>query len=216
MSRHADEGLEGHILDAAYALWKRGGEKALTMRAVAKAAKTTTPTVYERFRDKREILEGLRRRAQQNLFKELRGAASLDDFPRIYLDFAVTHKHEYELVHLDWAARLGRNEPRPSFEMLKERLAADLGGEPADYSRLALSIAALAHGTATLLHVDGVPENVIANLREACLIGFRALIEHASGRGDGDARTGGGARAAAVANVSRGGKRAKESGRGAK
>lgn len=180
MSRHADEALEGHILDAAYGLWKRGGEKALTMRGVAEAAGTTTPTVYERFRDKQDILESLRRRAQQNLFATLRGAEVLDDFPRLYLDFALRHRHEYDLIHLDWAARFGRNEARPSFEFLKARLAEELGGEPNDYTRLALSMAALAHGTATLLHVEGVPETVIAHLREACLSGFQALVEHAA------------------------------------
>jgi AcrR family transcriptional regulator len=191
MSRHADEALEGHILDAAYALWKKGGEKALTMRAVAKAAKTTTPTVYERFRDKPEILESLRRRAQQNLFAVLRGARALDDFPRLYLDFALKHKHEYELIHLGWAARFGRNEARPSFEFLKERLARELGGEAAEYTQLALSMAALAHGTASLLHVEGVHESVIGNLRDACLSGFRAMVEHTAHKRGGNPRGGG-------------------------
>src|SRR5580704_7186426 len=47
--------LEGKILDAAQKLWKKGGEKALTMRAVAKAAGTNTPSVYRRFRDRNDI-----------------------------------------------------------------------------------------------------------------------------------------------------------------
>ena len=34
MSRHADPQLERRILDEACRLWNRGGEKALTMRAV--------------------------------------------------------------------------------------------------------------------------------------------------------------------------------------
>ena len=178
MSRHADKALEGDILESAYALWKQGGEKSLTMRAVAKAAGTTTPTVYERFRDKREILESLRRRAQQNLFNVLRSAHELGEFPSLYLDFAVQHPHEYELIHLDWAARFGRNEPRPSFEFLKQRLAEEFGGKPADYTQLALAIAALAHGTATLLHTEGVHEKVTGSLRDACLSGFQALLEH--------------------------------------
>ena len=40
MPRHADPELENRVLNAAQMLWKRGGEKALTMRAVARAAGT--------------------------------------------------------------------------------------------------------------------------------------------------------------------------------
>jgi AcrR family transcriptional regulator len=180
MPRKADGALEGRILDAAYRLWVRGGEKALTMRAVARAAKTTTPTVYERFRDKREILESLRRRAQQNLYAAMQTAAILEEFPSKYLDFALKHRHEYELIHVDWAVRLARTEPRPSFDLLKERLAERLGGKPADHTRLALSLAALAHGIAMMLRPEGVHETVTRNLREACSAGFEAMMEHAS------------------------------------
>ena len=127
MPRKADSALEGRILDASYRLWMKGGQKALTMRAVARAAKTTTPTVYERFRDKREILESLRRRAQQNLFETMKSAVHLEQFPSLYLDFAMKHPHEYRLIHTEWAVRLARPEPRPSFELLKERLARTPG-----------------------------------------------------------------------------------------
>jgi len=180
MPRHSDETLESHILEAAYQLWTQGGEKALTVRAVARAARTTTPTVYERFRDKREILERIRRRALQKLFDLLRRTGSLEDFPQTYLDFAVSHPHEYRLVHADWAVRFGRNEPRPSFDLLRERLAGRFGGAPAEYTRLALSMAALAHGTATLLLGEDVHAGVGSSLREAFNASFRALLEHAA------------------------------------
>jgi hypothetical protein len=42
MPRKPDAALENRILDAAYKLWSKRGEDALTMRAVAKAAGTTT------------------------------------------------------------------------------------------------------------------------------------------------------------------------------
>src|ERR1700685_4784311 len=72
MPRTADARLEGRVLDAAYQLWSRGGERALTMRAVARTARTTTPTLYQRFRDKRDILELLRKRAQEIMFSYMR------------------------------------------------------------------------------------------------------------------------------------------------
>ena len=49
MPRHPDPDLEDRILSAAQRLWTRGGEKSLTMRAVARAARTNTPAVYRRF-----------------------------------------------------------------------------------------------------------------------------------------------------------------------
>ncbi len=76
MPRKADKHLEGRIVDAAYQLWSQGGEHAVTMRAVALAAKTTTPTLYERFRDKHDLIEFLRVRARERMFKALQPAKS--------------------------------------------------------------------------------------------------------------------------------------------
>ena len=71
MPRHPDPDLEQRILGAASRMWARGGEKALTMRAVAKAAGTTTPTVYERYRDRNDILRALRLQTRSELFAAL-------------------------------------------------------------------------------------------------------------------------------------------------
>jgi AcrR family transcriptional regulator len=67
MSRKPDADLESRILDAAYKLWSKRGEKALTMRGVAKAAGTTTPTMYQRFRDKSDLMMLLHSRALEAL-----------------------------------------------------------------------------------------------------------------------------------------------------
>jgi AcrR family transcriptional regulator len=182
MPRKADQGLEGRILKAAYDLWGKHGAKALTMRAVARAAKTTTPTVYQRFRDKQEILELLRRRVQMNVYAAVEPARSLEEFCRRYLDFVLNHPNEYELLQVDWAARLERTEPRPSFELLKRRLAERLGGTSKQQARLALSLAALVHGFATQLLMSGVPQNVSRELMNACIEAYEALIEHATAK----------------------------------
>ncbi|HYL69072.1 MAG TPA: TetR/AcrR family transcriptional regulator [Candidatus Limnocylindria bacterium] len=180
MPRQPDAQLETRILDAAYQLWTRHGEKALTMRAVARTAGTSTPTVYQRFRDKRDMLELLRTRAQQNLFAALKPARTLADFCPRYFDFAVRHPHEYELIHVDWAVRFARDEPRPSFELLKQRLADRLGGSPDQYVRMALALAALVHGTAILLLTKGIEKHVARELRATSTAAFEALVEDAS------------------------------------
>jgi AcrR family transcriptional regulator len=180
MPRHADAQLEQRILDAAYQLWCKRGEKALTMRAIARAAETSTPTVYQRFRDKRDILESLRTRAQHNLFLAIEPARTLADMCGRYFDFATRHPHEYELIHADWAVRLARAEPRPTFELLKRRLADRLGGAPNQYGRLALALAALVHGTSILLLTNGIQQHVVRDLRHASTAAFEALVEDAS------------------------------------
>ena len=182
MPRRADARLEGRILDAAYQLWSRGGEKALTMRAVARTARTTTPTLYQRFRDKKDILELLRRRAQAIMFSYIRRAHSAEEFCQRYFEFASRHRNEYELIHADWVVRLAKDEPRPSFELLKKHLADRLGGTVEQHAGLALALAALLHGTATLLLTKGAPERISRDLRRACVAAFETLVDCGRGR----------------------------------
>ena len=89
MPRHPDPEVEKRILTAASRLWARGGEKALTMRAVASAAETTTPTVYERYRDRADILRALRLQTRRQLFAALNPTRTLSEAVQQYLDFAL-------------------------------------------------------------------------------------------------------------------------------
>ena len=91
MPRHPDPDLEQRILAAASRLWARGGEKALTMRAVAKAAGTTTPTVYERYQDRDDILRALRLKTRSELFSALTRTRTLREAIQRQLDFALEH-----------------------------------------------------------------------------------------------------------------------------
>src|SRR2546421_4419222 len=87
--RHPDPQLEQRILDAAIRLWARGGPKALTMRAVARTAGTTTPTVYERYRDRDDILRALRLQTRRELFDALSRTRTLAQACERYLRFAL-------------------------------------------------------------------------------------------------------------------------------
>lgn len=182
MPRKADTHLEGRIVDAAYQLWSKGGERALTMRAVAHAAKTTTPTLYERFRDKHALLAFLRDRARQRMFLALQSANSAAEACQLGLTFTLSHGNEYLLLTSDWAERLGRKEPMPSYEFLKKRIAEDLGGDPADYAQVALALIAVVHGTAILLLGEAVDSKIAREFRDACLEACRALIDCAGKR----------------------------------
>lgn len=179
MPRKPDAQLEDRIINAAYKLWVDGGEHALTMRAVAKVARTTTPTLYERFKDKGDLLNALRSRAQRKLFEAIKPTSSIAEACRIALEFTVTHGHEYELVAKDWAARLSRNEPTPSLDLIKERLAEQVGGSPSDHSQLALALATLYHGASMMLVDESVPPETASAIKEACIAATNALVASA-------------------------------------
>src|ERR1700675_4022727 len=160
MPRKADALLEGRILDAAYRIWSEGGEAALTMRAVARAARTTTPTLYERFSHKSDLLTLLPRPAR--------------------FIFFTAPPYDYRLISEDWAIAFARKEHMPSFEFIKAKLARQLGGAPDRHAHLALSLVALLHGTATLLHPSGVHKKISRDFRHACISACQSLIHAAS------------------------------------
>ena len=180
MPRHPDPDLEQRILGAASRLWARGGEKALTMRAVAKAAGTTTPTVYERYRDRDDILRALRLETRRELFAALGQTRTLRDAFQRQLDFALEHSHAYEVLFDGVGKPPSLHEPWPSFNLIRERLATRLGGSPRQHTRLMLAVWSLMHGTAMLI-IRGQFEGALrAQTIHSCLDAFDGILEAAA------------------------------------
>jgi AcrR family transcriptional regulator len=177
MPRQPDPLLEIRILKAAQRLFLRGGEKGLSMRALAKAAHTNTPAVYRRYKSRKQILEALVQRTQQDLFAVLEPCVSLQDAYRRLLEFALEHPHEYQLIN---AAFSKVNTARPNFEFMKKRSAEWLGGAPEDHTDLILALWALAHGTASLLLSRAVPSLHETNLRSVVDKAAELLVQNAS------------------------------------
>lgn len=180
MPRKPDTKLEGRILDAAYRIWRRRGEEALTMRRVARAAGTTTPTLYERFTDKNDLLSLLRRRARLNLYSAIKLSRTPVQVCRRALEFFTAHPNDYRLISEDWAIAFARKEHMPAFEFMKQRIAVQLGGKPDQHTRLALALVALLHGTATLHLSANAQEKVFRDFRHACIAACEALVRAAS------------------------------------
>jgi AcrR family transcriptional regulator len=180
MPRKADAHLEGRILDAAYRMWSKRGEHALTMRAVASASRTTTPTLYERFSNKDDLLSLLRRRARLNLFSAIKSSKTPAQACRRVLDFFAAHPNDFCLISEDWALAFARKEHMPSFEFLKRLLAAELGGKPDHHMPIALALVALLHGTSTLLHSVDIHKKISRDFRNACISACEGLIQAAS------------------------------------
>jgi AcrR family transcriptional regulator len=178
MPRQPDPLLEHRILQAARKLYMQGGEKSLSMRALAKLARTNTPAVYRRFRNRRAILHALMVGFQQDAYRLLQPCNSPQEACERLLDFALAHPREYQLTFSEWFSRF--QEPRPNFEYLKKRFAEWLGGSPEDHSGLALGLWAQIHGTAMLLISKAVLAKDQAELRSVFTASVELLVNNAS------------------------------------
>ena len=151
----ADKNLEERIMKAAQRLWQVRGARGLTLRAVARAAGTTTPTVYKRFRNKQALQIALALRFRQQLNEQLFSATTLEEAVERYVRFAEEHPNEYQLLGSTWTDIFHPNFPRPGRSWFLARLADRFGGAPEDYGRAFYAFFLLSHGTATLLAVPG-------------------------------------------------------------
>ncbi len=182
MPRQPDPELEEKILGAASRLWARGGEKSLTMRAVAKAAGTTTPTVYERYRDRDDILLALRMKTRRELFAAMSSTRSLRDAIATYIKFALENRYSYEVLFDGVGRPPSLYEPWPSFNLMRVRLAQQLKETPRQNNRLMLAIWCLMHGTAMLI-IRGEFEGALrVQAVHACMDAVDNLIRIAAKR----------------------------------
>jgi AcrR family transcriptional regulator len=186
MPRRPDPDLEGKILDAAQKLWKKGGAKGLTMRAVARAAGTNTPSVYRRFRDRDDILRALLQRIRLELAAALEAGSSPEEGCERYLDFAVSHpyeyelfyQHEYELFHSARSSRDGvKPVVRPGRNAMKQKVAEKLGGSPDDHEGLVTALWMMTHGAAMLLIAKTILPRDAAEARAVFKASVAALLQ---------------------------------------
>jgi len=188
--RRPDPDLEGKILDAAQKLWKKGGEKALTMRRVAQAAGTNTPAVYRRFRDRDDILRGLLQRIRWEIAAQMEGIASPEEGCERYLDYALSHPREYELFfqkeyELFYSARSIRAGFKPKVQpvrnVMRQKVTEKLGGAPDDHERLLLALRMVVHGAAMLLIEKAILPEDAAEARAVFTATVAALLQTGAG-----------------------------------
>jgi AcrR family transcriptional regulator len=189
MPRHPDPDLEERILHAADVLWRRGGDKSLTMRAVARAAKTNTPAVYRRFKDRKDLVKALLLRIAARIRKHFEQGETIEDMAEAYVEYAIRMPHEYELFYTharELSPPKGTGKARPiresrqNFALVERLLAKRLGGAPEDHTQLALEVWATLHGTTMLILQKSIPDGHEEELREACRTAVRALVHGAA------------------------------------
>jgi AcrR family transcriptional regulator len=176
LPRKPDPDLESRILGAASRLWARGGEKALTMRAVARSAGTTTPTVYERYRDRSDILRSLRLQTRKDLFSALSRTRTLQEAVEHYMNFALEHSHAYEVLFDGVGKPPSLHESWPSFNLVRERIARRLGGTPRDHTRLMLAVWSMMHGAAMLIIRGRFEGTLRTQTVHACIDAIEAML----------------------------------------
>jgi AcrR family transcriptional regulator len=188
MPRHADPDLEKRVLDAAQKLWRGGGDKTLSMRKLARAARTNTPAIYRRFKNRKDLLRALLLRRRQETFEELAAAPTLEAAFERYIDFALRGPREYELYYGHQYELLRPYRPggaasseeiTPTFMWVQRKLAERLGGSPEEHAAFAVAFWALAHGTASLLISRAVSEELAAPLRAAAARALAVLLREA-------------------------------------
>jgi AcrR family transcriptional regulator len=166
----ADKNLHERIINAALRLLRARGEVSITLRKVAAAARTTTPTVYKRFPNKQALLLALAFRLRDELNDALFKSRSLQDACRAYLTYAEDHPNEYRLLFLLWNEIFGSDRPRPGLDWARKQLALTFGGEPAEYERFAYALWLICHAAATLLIAPSNPRRRSEHLEQTLAI----------------------------------------------
>lgn len=146
-----DPKTEKRILSAAVRLWRTQGERGLTLRAVSREAKTSTPTVYRRFHNKKAILLALANEFRQQLIEECLRSTTLEEACRRCVAFAEQHPNEYRLIWDSWNEMFDPDAPRPVRAWALSQLAQRFGGKPEDYELSFYGTVFLTHGASMLL-----------------------------------------------------------------
>jgi AcrR family transcriptional regulator len=178
MPRIAEPQLHARILQAARRLFVKGGEKSLSMRSLAKAARTNTPAVYRRFRNREAILHALADEYRQDCFLVLEPCASLPEMAQALLELALRRPREYELFFAELMSKIP--ESRPNFDFATKRCAEWLGGAAEDHVDLILALAAVVHGAAMLIISKAVPTSSEARMRAVFTAAVNVLLRNAN------------------------------------
>jgi AcrR family transcriptional regulator len=176
MPRKPDPVLEQKIVAAAVRLLDRGGEEAVTLRAVAKEAGTTTPTIYERFRDRDELIQQVVILATEEIVSTIRLKTSIEAMFEEYLRYCRAHPMRMNLTVGTFGRRYVAGEPMPAFDLLRSRITAQIGIKGRENEDLALAIASLAFGTAQGVTAAGKRTRQAKEFHHASVQALRRLV----------------------------------------
>jgi AcrR family transcriptional regulator len=172
----ADKHLEERILKAAQRLLRSRGDKGLTLRAVAREASTTTPTLYKRFRNKGALRLALANRFRDELTADLLSSPTIELSHRRFLAYVESHPREYELLGQYWGHFF--TSPRAVRSWLLTQIATRFGGDADQYGAVYDGVFLLCHGASTLL-ISAPDEAILKATREICIRVCDELLKNA-------------------------------------
>jgi len=175
--RISNAALEGEIIAAAMRLLDKGGDDAVTLRAVAREAGTTTPTIYERFPNRDRLMEGVTDRVTEDLLEVLRPCKSVRAMFFAYLRESRAHPARASFEVRTFAARYVRGQETPGFDLLKSRLTEEIGIKGSAAEDLALAIASLAFGTAQGMIAAGSDTRQALQFQRSAVRALQILLE---------------------------------------
>ena len=167
MPRKADPNLERSIIDAAIRLLEKGGLEAITMREVAKAARTTTPTLYERFTDRDALLGAITDIYRDELGRRFDQDDSIEQMGSKFLEFCVEKPYAIELLIERVAQNLKGDVKGPIYGMVRTNLMKLSGFPPKQAEELTLATTSTIAGAALMMSRLGCTSRASRELHNA-------------------------------------------------
>jgi AcrR family transcriptional regulator len=179
MPRVADPELPHRILKAADALWQSGGEDAVTIRAVAAEAATTTPTVYSYYTDREALLTALRELAFQRFSAHLQKSRDFRDTCARHLEFGTNHPRDYELLYgRGWMERVKGDAQRGEIQRYTTHIVR-AGIDESRAAHIAYPVMMMLHGVVMHRLLNKKPSPLGRAIAAACLEACMTLLESA-------------------------------------
>lgn len=175
MPRKPDPQLEKVIVDAAARLLDKRGIDAVTMREVAKSAGTTTPTLYERFKDRDALLEAVTDVHRDKLVGTLSPDDSLEQAAAKFLMYCRKNPNAVNLLLKRIAANLKTKKKGPMNELVRSNLIKVHGLDAKSAEEMTLATSSMIYGTAMLCNSLGNC-SAAAELERAMLKAMRQLV----------------------------------------
>ena len=119
LPRKPDPQLEQRVVSAALCLLDAGGLPAITLRAVARQARTTTPTIYEPFANRDRLLQSVSRKVALELVSAVGRVQTITRFVSGLVEFCVQHPQRFELIGDAVCFHPVAGQPMPVSQLLK-------------------------------------------------------------------------------------------------
>lgn len=176
MPRAPDPRLEERIVEAAVRLLDEQGLQAVTMRSVAAAAETTTPTLYERFADRDALVRAIVSLTQDEIIAAVQSCRTVEGFVLASIEFFCRYPRRFDLAVDTFGARFGKSEPQPVVALLRVVLAGQTGVRGRKLEDLVLAVVSLTLGTIRGMIATGSDTRRATELRRASISAMKLLL----------------------------------------